>query len=54
MTRTTAQIERCREVEDVRDKIAADLDELSVSALIRFFETLDRWDREEKRNAEIV
>ena len=31
-----------------------DLDESSVSTLIDFFQVLDRWDREAKRNAEIV
>jgi hypothetical protein len=31
-----------------------DFDDGSVSALISFFEILDRWDREVKRNAEIV
>lgn len=35
------------EVEARRD----DLDEAAVSALISFFELLDRWDREEKCNA---
>lgn len=32
----------------------AGLDDLSVSALIRFFEVLDRWDREAKDNAKTV
>jgi hypothetical protein len=31
-----------------------DFDDTSVSALISFFEVLDRWDQEGKRNAEIV
>ena len=32
----------------------AGLDDLSVSALLSFFEILDRWDREAKGNAKTV
>ena len=32
----------------------AGLDDLSVSALVRFFEVLDRWDREVKGNAKTL
>jgi len=32
----------------------AGIDDLSVSALINFFEVLDRWDREVKDNAKTV
>jgi hypothetical protein len=31
-----------------------EIDDLSVSALVRFFEVLDRWDREAKGNAKTV
>jgi hypothetical protein len=37
-----------------RERSTAELDDFSVSALIRFFEVLDRWDREAKDNAKTM
>ncbi len=40
--------------EIAREARGPELDELSVSALIRFFELLDRWDQGAKHETEIV
>jgi len=36
------------------ERETAEIDDLSVAALISFFETLDRWDREAKGNAKAM
>lgn len=44
-------VEQCVPMEDSIDFDVRRLDDLFVAALIRFFETLDRWDGEAKGNA---